>query len=406
MSKKRKITTPQSSSGSNGHASGSGEIPKPATTALETNKDDTNNASFAREMAVARAGTQFAAAGKPGVSKKDRRAQNQGTLRPTNDTDSPSLSTGASSTTGGDADDDMSPLASPPLAASSAAATSKSGDISDMLEPAGRGPSILRLTAPVNPTPSVRPKPANKSFEPAETKKQRQQRIKREDRRALAEEVEKERQRLMEKQIRGARMAEGTSAQTRTSAFKPPASNAWLSNSSNHSTGTVRTPAVELPSLLDTFEPESERRPSTTRAVGPAPPSPIKGSDVSTEGSQNFTKAAQDAHHERGSKGLTTSGRDRSEWANDLPVEEEQIRLIQHSEDSWTTVSKRDKKKKVPGGDGSKWGDTSEASGVENRRVNEVTPKSIANTGPVFPSNSNSYHQLGDSGLQDSDWAA
>ena len=406
VSKKRKIATPQFSSSSNGHASGPGEIPKPSSSALEMDKDATNNEDFAREMAVARAGTQFAASGKPGMSKKERRAQKQGSLRPTNDNDSPSLSTGASSTTGGDADDDMSPVASPPLAASSTAASSKSGDVSDMLEPPRPGPSILRLTDPVNPVPSARPKPANKSFEPAETKKQRQQRIKREAHRAQVEEAEKERRRLMEKQIRGARMAEGTSVQSRTSAFKPPAGNAWFPSSSNPSTEAVKAPAAEPPSLLDTFEPKVGPTPSSARAVGPAPHTSIKGPDIFTEDSPDPIGVAKDTHRERSDEGLTASGRDEKDWANDLPVEEEQIRLIQDSEDSWTTVSKRDKKKNASRADGSREGGTSEANGVENRRANGVAPKTTASSGPALSINPNSYHQLGDSSLQDSDWAA
>ncbi len=393
VSKKRKIATPQFSRATNAYTSGSGDVPKTNATMPTTDEDVTNNVGFAREMAVARAGTQFAGSGKPGTSKKEQRAQKQEGLRPGNGTDSPPLSTGASSTTGADADDDLSPVASPPLAATSTVATSKSGDISDMLEMPTAGPSILRLTEPANPASQARAKQIKKAFEPAETKKQRQQRIKREANRAQVEEAERERRRLLEKQIRGARMADGTSAQTRSSAFKPPAQNAWFSGPNPPSIETVDAPVDGSPSLLDTFEPQLELATSLKDDNHAAPLPTVTCQNVSTDENRTSIRAEQEA------VGEGKAQKNDKDWERDLPVEEEQLRLIQNSEDSWTTVSKRDKKKALKL-HASRETDTSEASGVENRHVNGIAPR------PAFSSSSNSYYKLGDSGFQDSDWAA
>src|SRR2546423_12149044 len=102
------------------------------------------------------------------------------------------------------------------------------------------------------------PNPAAKPFEAAETKKQRQARQKREAAKLANEEAEKERRRLMEKQIRGARMAEGTSAQSKTTSFKPPAENVWFANSRSQDQANIQRPADPYVEELDVREPEVE----------------------------------------------------------------------------------------------------------------------------------------------------
>ena len=405
VSKKRKIATPQQSGSETTFSSGTGGFSKQTALPSQKDEDIPSNPDFAREMASARVGTQLAGSDKPGMSKRERAAQNKGSLRTSNDTDSPSLSTGASSTTGADADDDLSPVASPPLLATSTAATSNSGDISDMLGHASAGPSILRLTDPANPVPKAKAKQSKGTFEPAETKKQRQQRIKREAHRALVEEAERERQRLLEKQIRGARMAEGTSAQTRTSAFKPPAQNVWFSGPADPPTESMAAPSASSPSLLDTFEPPHGPATSVTHGVDTAPLGSVTNRISSTNNDRTSTGAAEEAVDAAMAEGPAGSEKNGRDWARSLPIEEDQMRLIQESEDSWTTVSKRDKKKasKPPVG---KENDISEASGAESRHANGAGLKTTASSRPAFPSSSNSYHQLGDSGFQDSDWAA
>jgi hypothetical protein len=405
MGKKRKIATPQPSDPSNALSSGTGDLPKEGDTTSKKNEDALNNTDFAKKMANVRAGTQLAAPGRSGMSKKERGAQNLGGVRGGNGTDSPSLSTGASSTTGADADDDFSPVSSPPLPATSTAATLKSGDVSDMLEKKGAGPSILRLTDPVNPAPKSRAKQPTKTFEPAETKKQRQQRNKRELHRAEVEEAEKERRKLMEKQIRGARMAEGTSAQTRTSAFKPPAQNAWSLGPSQASPANVVAPPGGPPSLLDTFEPHSQPITSVKREALTAPRSSVTNQNATTHERKSFAKTEEKVAGQGNAVSSASFGKDGNSLTKSISAEEEQASLVQDSEDSWTTVAKRDKKKasKAPVGPEN---DSSEASGAESHHGNGIALQKAAGSRPTFSSSSNSYHHLGDSGFQDSDWAA
>ncbi|ERF76093.1 hypothetical protein EPUS_01426 [Endocarpon pusillum Z07020] len=403
VSRKRKIATPPQSGLEVAFSSSTGGVPKQTALTSPKDEDIRKNTEFAREMVSARVGTQPAGSDKPGMNKRERGAQNKGSLRTSNDTESPSLSTGASSTTGADADDDLSPVASPPLLATSTVATSNSGDISDMLGHASAGPSVLRLTEPANPVPKAKAKQSKRTFEPAETKKQRQQRIKREAHRAQVEEAERQRQRLLEKQIRGARMAEGTSAQTRTSAFKPPAQNVWFSGPAEPPAESMAAPSASSLSLLDTFEPQHGSATSVTHGMDTAPLGSVTDRKISTDNGR--TGAAEETVDARIAEGPAGSEKTGSDWAKGLPVEEDQMRLIQESEDSWTTVSKRDKKKasKPPIG---KENDTSEASGAESRHANGVDLKTTASSRPTFPSSSNSYYQLGDSGFQDSDWVA
>lgn len=373
----------------------------------KTNEDLSNNTEFAREMALARSGTQFSVSGKSGLKKEERRAQKPEAFRNSNGTDSPSQSTGASSTTGADADDDLSPAGSPPLAASYTASTSKSGDPSDMLEPSGAGPSILRLTDPANPIPAGKGKAANKTFEPAETKKKRQQRIKREAQRALVEEAERERRRLMEKQIRGARMAEGTSNQARTSGFKAPTENAWFSGPDHPSTETPKAVSDGSQSLLDTFETNHETL-ASRQAEYRSPP--LSHGKVSRFEPSTSARGEEESIGRRSSGGVGTSLRSDMDWTKDLPVEEEQIRLIQDSEDSWTTVAKRDKKKssKV---NARHENDSGEVSSVDSHRGNQSSQQKGVDSARAFSESGNSYQHLGDSGFHDSgfhdsDWAA
>ncbi len=405
VSKKRKIATPHKSGPEVAFSSSTGGVSKQSAPISQKDEDIPDNTEFAKEMANARLGTKVVDSRKPDISKRERGPKNQGSLRTSDDTDSPSLSAAASSTTGADADDDLSPVASPPLPATSALATSISGDISDMLARPIAGPSILRLTDPANPAPKAKAKQFSRTFEPAETKKQRQQRVKREAHRAQVEEAERERRRLMEKQIRGARMAEGSSAQTRTSAFKPPAQNVWFSGPADPLTGSTAAPSASSLSLLDTFEPQHGLATSVAQGVATTPLGSVTNRNMSADNGKAATGAAEEAVDAGTAEGPNSSENNGRDWAKGLPIEEDQMRLIQESEDSWTTVSKRDKKKasKLPIG---KENDTSDASGVESRHANGVGLKTTASSRSTGPSSSNSYHQLGDSGFQDSDWAA
>lgn len=404
ISKKRKIATPPSTDTANAKSSGSVEVAKKSASVSAAGQDITGNADFARDMAVARAGTQFTAPSKSGMNKKERQGWKPENLRPDYSTESPSLSTGASSTTGADADDDLSPVASPPLATTSTTTSSKSGNVSDMLEATMAGPSILRLTNPTNPVPQASAKQPNKVFKAAETKKQRQQRMKRETHRAQAEEAERERQRLMEKQIRGARMAEGTSAQTRTSAFKAQARNAWLLEPGQPFPESVKATSGGPTSLLDTFEHEPKMTTSVIGEVHTAPAGSVTSRNILSDKTQSTVGTEEGAVNKRKANALAASEEDGEGGAKELSIEE-QMRLFKGlEEDTWTTVSKRDRKK-TSKLHMSKEHDANETSG-ESHQANGFAPNSAASSSPAFAGSSNGYHQVEDSGLQDSEWAA
>ena len=216
----------------------------------------------------------------------------------------------ASSTTGADADDDLSSTNSPELLATSTT-TPSGADVSDMLEPKGKGPSVLRLTQPEHPQPQRQPK-IPKPAQPEETKKQRQARRKKEEQKAIREQVEKERRIAMENQRRTAREAEGRPAKNGLGTNQQPAHNAWSSMSkAGGNNDTMKVP-TQSTGLLDTFE---DQTPAAEQAK------------------QNGKGAAN------GSSSMTEGS---------LPSEEEQLKLLSEmeSDSAWSTVPKGGKNKK------------------------------------------------------------
>jgi hypothetical protein len=205
------------------------------------------------------------------------------------------VSTETSTTTGADADDDRSPSLSPELLAQT------EGDISDMLETAAPGPSVLRLTEPENQLPA-RQKPAPKAQKQEESKKQRQNKKKAEEKKQQNEEIEKIRRAQREKQMRTAREARGEPAKNGLGA-PAPTKNAWDSK-------PVSAPPVTTNGngLLDTFTSEKYNRGS-------------------------------------GTGGNKSDGSNGSNWQEELPSEEEQLRMILDTDETaWKTVSKKGKK--------------------------------------------------------------
>ncbi|KAI1321943.1 hypothetical protein F5Y16DRAFT_388011 [Xylariaceae sp. FL0255] len=243
---------------------------------------------FARQSESTRTGTQF--------TKKADEKKRQKSVKQSKAQEVTLEKTSAPSSTTGDADDDLSPQASPVVVA-----TDNQGGVADMLEPASSGPSVLRLTDTDSAKPKVR---QSKPFEPAETKKQRQNRKKAEAAKAAREEDEKERKVLMEQQRRTARIAEGRPAKD-GSAFTNT-QNAWTAKPTNGSAPVQ---------LLDTIE----KKPETQATMpGPSKPAAAKQAEVS------------DA------------------YAN-LPSEEEQLEMIRQ-EDSWNEVKTKKKGKKKESG--------------------------------------------------------
>jgi len=201
-------------------------------------ESDLSNAQFAQQMIQARQGSKLAA-----PKGKENRVK---TVKQSSARDTPILSSG-SSQTGAEADDDLSPAASPAL---------NSGDVSDMLEPQSSGPTSIRLTAPLNPQKERAPKQAKEQV--VESKKARQNRKKVEERRIQREAEEKERKALEERQRRSAREARGEPAKNGVPVA--PINNRWQEKNASAAatvqTGATINGASNAP-LLDTFDAES-----------------------------------------------------------------------------------------------------------------------------------------------------
>ena len=287
---------------------------------LEEPEDDgMDNKEFAKQLSSLKAGTSLSKPVSSTESKKTRKLErrNESLLAPsiekvTKPAGSASLyeMSTTSSTTGADADDDLSPANSPALGATETA--KNAGDVSDMLEAPAKGPSVLRLTQPSQPQTERQPKPSKPAPEP-ETKKQRQNRQKNEQKKAAREEAEKERRVLMEKQRRIAREAEGRPAKNGLAVSAPPATNAWKKPAEGQNASVESTAASDNGNgtLLDTFD----------------EPDKSTGTIMKTE--VNRTTATQKA------------------WDRDVPSEEEQMRMLSElDDDGWNTVQKGGKAKK------------------------------------------------------------
>ena len=205
------------------------------------------------------------------------------------------------STTGADADDDLSSAESP-----SVNPTTTTGYVSDMLEAPAPGASVLRVTGSVEQQPK---KQKPQSFKQVETKKQRNQRLKNEARKEQVKEAEEERRKLLEKQLHTARESERQEA---AKAKPATPTNAWqTTNAANGAPKTTPAPAPKV-ELLDTFDHQA-----SAKSNGSAP---AAGSN---------------------------------KWSQNLPSEEEQMRMLGASNgvtDEWTTVSTKAKKPKKKGG--------------------------------------------------------
>lgn len=328
-SKKRKAGKKQSA------APAPSLTPAPAPKRQELDDDvaqEEDNKAWAQQLASLKKGTSLAP-----PTRTDSRNR---TVKQSSKTFSSASSNAA------DADDDLTPSMSPSLAA---------GNVSDMLEPAAAGPSVLRLTGSNKPAKANQPRQAPVQQE--ETKKQRQNRQKVEARRLEREAEEKERQTLLETQRRTAREARGEPAKNGIPS-QAPTSSAWAADIAKR---VVQAPAVavtgESAPLLDTFDQSASN-------------------------------------------------------------EEEQLRLakqISQDDSGWATVpkGKKQQKKKAPV-IGSEDSNTSDAGSVVNAPIEKPAPlpKVTAPAPKAAVSSTNGYSSLYDSGYDagshpdDSQWAA
>ncbi|OJD26746.1 hypothetical protein ACJ73_01872 [Blastomyces percursus] len=266
--------------------------------------EPTNKEITAKKDTAAKLGTP---------AEKDASVEQDATVEKdtTAEKDTTESSTCTSSTTGGDADDDMSPVNSPVVKPTVPVA----GSVSDMLPPAPATIPVLRLVG-ASQKDEQSTKKNHKSEKITETKKQRQRRIKNENRKKMVEDAERARRIQLEKQLHTAREHERREA---AKSKLLPATNAWKTeNNSNKPNGlpqSTNTPpqSTSEPSstpLLDTFEPTAE--PSAN------PPPTSENTNPSS-----YLES----------------------WANNLPSEEEQMRIIM-SESEWTTVCNRKKERR------------------------------------------------------------
>lgn len=345
----------------------------------EEQEDDekATNREFAEQMAGLKSGTSLAVPIQ-GNSQRKTLGQSRANTSAMNLSKSDAGANGqssrnvsaTSSTTGGDADDDLSPAVSPSLAATSTGPRVSGKDVSDMLEAPSQGPSVLRITESTQPAKAPRaqqPKPS----QPTETKKQRQNRRKAEERKAARTEAEVERRALLEKQLRTAREAEGRPAKNgmSVSSSAPPASSVW--NSHKHATSNDDadlTPAADterLP-LLNTFnnDQHANNQGSNTQAGRP------NGGQVSKN------------------------------WHEPLPSEEEQMRMINELDDNagWNTVSKGKRGRKNRGNADGRF-NGQESSESESRLENSMSSTGLSDVA-VGPSHAKE-RSMGQMGHQD-----
>lgn len=311
--------------------------------------DGIDNKEFARLLSGAKTGTSLSKAIDPNESKKTRKQGKRNELQPGSANGTLGLPNGqpsdkgpstSSSTTGADADDDLSPAASP---AFGAIQTPKAaGDVSDMLDPPIKGPMILRVTEPGQPQVERQPRP-KKPVEEPETKKQRQNRKRKEEEKAAREHAEKERRILLEKQLRTSREAEGRPAKNGLGISNPPVSNAWTK--SGDDPAVIAPPAAPAANnaLLDTFD---------------------------------ETKESAGSIH----SGQDTSIKDKV-WEHDLPSESEQLRILNEMDgnDGWNKVEKSGKAKRKATNQSEKAGES------EDKNGGSLAEEGKSAAGPIDP---------------------
>ncbi|KAL8774161.1 MAG: hypothetical protein Q9194_004132 [Teloschistes cf. exilis] len=310
----------------------------------EAQEEEIDDREFAKQMNGVKTGASIT---KPEASRNKTKKQGKQAELPLNSynalaPDANALSSSkdlsnASSTTGADADDDLSPVTSPPLTATP---TMASGDVSDMLEAPGKGPSVLRLSS--TEEAKRQPKPHKAAQEP-ESKKQRQNRRKNEEKKLAREEAERERRALLEKQLRTAREAEGRPAKNGLGAA--PATSVWDKSSTNN-----------IESSQSTDNMESSQGPSSTPS----------GSLLDT-----FDDNANPATNGHANESQQLPATDGNVWGGEVPSEEEQLRILSELEGSggWNTVEKGKKSKKKP-----------TTNGKENERKASTASASMSGT--------------------------
>lgn len=272
-------------------------VTTPSAAPKKERDEESDNKAFAAQMANVQVGKKFD--GKSNVDKK----QKQKSVKQSRAAEP--IETKAEPVEAASPEVEVADVDSSSAAASPEVAPADPSGVSDMLEAAPSGPSVLRLTD----TDKVKQKAkVTKAPEQVETKKQRQNRKKAEERKLAREEDEKERKILMEKQRRTAREAAGVPAkdgsQFTNAAVK---SSAWTAGVTNGTTPKKEETLDVQP--LDTFE--STKTDAPAASIAPAKKQP----------------------------------KDTSAWTSSLPSEEEQLEAAKAEDDAWNTVPTKGSKK-------------------------------------------------------------
>jgi hypothetical protein len=397
--KKRKITSPSAATAS-AYSSERDNI----VAVVKEDDGDMNTKEFARQFAKTQQGVSF-------VGKQDGAKSKIRTVKAkTVDVDSPNMSA-ENSSTGQDGDDETTPAGSPSFNAVTSAAAPDTSGVSDMLEPPKEGPKSIRLTGWEEPN-TKKQKPASKAPEPVETKKQRQQRTKREEEKKMIEQSLREHQAKGQQQMRTARMAEGISKQTKANAFRPLTS-VWTAAKTQDDENAVKQPPTSAAAAapLDTFEPKALKDiTNNTAAVTTRPVSVMMddgSSSIAMNGLKNDvgsekTSALAASDRERGTQPDDTLQRTRStqSWADE----------VNEDENTWSQVTTKKEKKKGKKPDENTNGDST----TSTKQVNGQAPKTTTSTHANGSSSKllalNRYKSLEtgttSNGLQDDEWEA
>ncbi|GAB0132883.1 hypothetical protein EsDP_00001304 [Epichloe bromicola] len=275
-------------------ASAADPAPRPRPAVKDASDDDgVDNREFARQLAKAKEGTKFASKAEGSKQKEKSVKQSQANKINSVVSDEKPLDAGA------DADDDQSPTESPETRPADIAG------VSDMLEPAPVGPSVLRITD-ADKVKEKKPK-VTKVPEKTETKKQRQNRKKAEAAKDAREEAEKERKAMEEKQRRAARIAEGRAAKDGSQFLATNEANSWTKGAPNGANAVPFGDENVLYQPLDTQE-------KSTVSAAPLAKKPAATKPEDT-------------------------------WISSLPSEEEQMEMLKDDADEWSTVPAKTSKK-------------------------------------------------------------
>lgn len=270
-------------------------VPTPSAQPKKERDEESDNKAFAAQMANVKAGKKFD--GKSNAEKK----QKQKSVKQSRAAEPVQAKVVAEDEPTAPSSNDSANDVSSAAASPEVTPADPSG-VSDMLEAAPSGPSVLRLTD----TDKVKQKvKAAKAPEQVETKKQRQNRKKAEERKLAREEDEKERKVLMEKQRRTAREAAGVPAKDGSQFMASVGAKSAWNASANGSTPKKEETIDVQP--LDTFE-------STTTDAPAASVAPAKPKDTAA-------------------------------WTSSLPSEEEQLEAAKAEDDAWATVPTKGSKK-------------------------------------------------------------